>query len=90
MNDSLEQPSPLQDVPSYATGGTVTDDFARLVANWATDAGLGRDAALIALGATTAFLEARQKHRAGATEQTVRSLLSAALAGTGMAPHATD
>jgi len=85
MSDSLQQPSPLRDVPSYATGGTVTAEaFARIVANWACDAGLPRDSALIALGATSAFLEARRQHGTGASERVVRLQLDKALSDAGM------
>ena len=34
-------------------------DFAAILANWSVDVGLFRDSALMALGATSAFLEAR-------------------------------
>ena len=59
-------------------------------AAWAADAHLPHDAALIALGATSAFLEARERHRAGATEKVVHYLLSQALSAAGTPPHQVE
>jgi len=58
--------------------------FDAILANWATDAGLGHDSALVALGATSAFLEARRQHKAGASERVVRLQLDLALSDVGM------
>jgi len=55
-----------------------------ILANWATDAGLGHDDALLHLGATSAFLEARRQCKAGASERVVRLQLDLALADVGM------
>jgi len=55
-----------------------------ILANWATDAGLGHDAALLHLGGTMAFLEARWQHKAGASERVVRLQLDEALRDVGM------
>ena len=91
MNDSLEQPSPLQDVPSYATSGTVTAEaFARIVCDWASGKGISRTNAIVALSGTPHWMEARRRHRGGATEKVVRYLLSASLAGSGLQPNKTE
>jgi len=58
--------------------------FDTILANWATDAGLPHDSALIALGATSSFLEARKQHKAGASERVVRLQLDLALSDVGM------
>jgi len=64
--------------------------FDAILANWATDAGLGHDSALIALGATSAFLKARRLCKAGASEREVRMQLDKALHDVGMTPIRTD
>ena len=58
--------------------------FDAILANWATDAGLGHDSALIALGATSSFLEARRQYGTGASERVVRMQLDKALHDVGM------
>ena len=55
-----------------------------ILANWSVDAGIPHDSALIALGATSSFLAARQAYRDGASEQVCRQWLDKALRDGGM------
>jgi len=64
--------------------GQIITTFDAILSNWSVDAGLPHDSALIALGATSAFLEARKQHKAGASERVVRLQLDKALVGVGM------
>jgi len=64
--------------------------FDAILSNWSLGAGMGHDAALMHLGATSAFLEARKQHKAGASERVVRLQLDKALHDVGMTPIRTD
>ena len=55
-----------------------------VLADWSVDCGISHDAALMALGGTVAFLEARQAHKDGASEHVVRQWLDKALRDGGI------
>jgi hypothetical protein len=62
----------------------------QLVADWATDNGIGLTGAILQLSGTPGWLEAKQRCRDGAAEKVVRHLLDAALAATGYKHQTKD
>jgi len=67
----------------------IAEAFAKIVADWSVDNGISSSDAVICLSGTKAWAEARQRHKAGGTDQVVRYLLSAALAEVGRVPYVT-